>query len=736
LLSAAATLALISASAAHAQTPAPSAQAATPGASLEEIVVTASRRSERVQKSSLAIAVVTGGDLAQAGVTQAKDLSSVLPGVNIAQQGSATEIYIRGVGSEAANALAEGAVAFNVDGVYIARPTAINSAFFDISRIEVLKGPQGTLYGRNASGGAVNLITKNPQIGDFGGDASVEIGTYGLVTLEGALNIPVNEKLALRGAFQYAGHDGYLSDGLDDQDQVGMRAKALLEPDDDLSFLVTFDYAHVGGKGAGQPVYPAIDKNNPWLGPSEPAVNALILSSPLGRFGLLAPIGNDSSQDNTRWGIAVDMEWDLGFATLSFIPAYREAPTNFLTYSPGFAFDDHEADKQLSVEARLSHQTDALKWVAGIYYFNENQNFYANVDQGLVGELNIHTPLINDDSYAAFGEATYTLFDGFRAIAGLRYTHEDKQVTGDEIDPLDLSQSYGFDHSASFNANNWRAGWEFDVLPDSMLYFTASTGFKSGGFYPNAGAAEYQPEKLTAFELGLKNRFLNNQLEANIEAFDWDYSNRQLSHLSLVTSPSGQPLGPVTYGTFNAGSATLQGVDLALKYRLTPNDTILANVEYNHTNYDTFSYVQPFGFASPGSVSCLLGPNVRGSQTIDCSGHPLARAPLWSGSIGYEHVVDLPDGATLTASVHTQLSSSYWLNVDYIPAEKAQGYSRSDLDLVYRPASGDWSLSGYIRNLENAAVYTGSVEQPFVPGLVFATVLPPRTFGGRFEINF
>jgi iron complex outermembrane receptor protein len=740
-----------SAAPAYAQSGAAPTASAGDRTGLEEIVVTASRRNELVQKSSLPISVFSGDALAQAGVTTAKDLSSLSPGVNIAQAGSQTQVYIRGVGSDAANGLADGAISFNVDGVYISRPAAINSSFYDISRVEVVKGPQGTLYGKNATGGAINVITRNPEIGDFSGDISLELGDYSLETVQAGLNLPVNDKLAMRGAFYYAHHEGYLSDGTDDENTMAGRLKALLEPTDDLSILLSLDYAHEGGKGGGVTVHPAIT-GDPWLGAATPQTNALIAYSPLGGsypgspfghlgpnptpYGLLTPILNNDTRDNRRWGVSVDAEWDLGFATLTVIPAFRQAPSNYNTWAPGFEFDNVETDKQLSVEARLSHQSDSLKWVVGIYYFNENQGLYLFNFQGPIGIGAAVTPLLNDDNYAGFGEATYTVLDGLRGIVGLRYTHEDKQIHGEDIDLIHPGNTFGFAHSVSFNATTWKAGFEYDVLPASMLYFTASTGFKSGGFYPNAGPDNYAPEKLTAYELGIKNRFLDNTLELNVEAFDWDYTGRQFSHLAFVTTPAGVPLNFLTYGTFNAGVANIEGFDVTGKYKVTPDDTLSVDAEYNHSEYTDFAYSQPFGYASPASTACILGPNKGGFQSINCSGRPLSRAPLWSGSIGWMHRFDLDGSGSVEASINAHLSSGYWIAIDYIPSERASGYSRSDFDLTYRPQSGAWSLSGYVHNLENAAVYTGGSEHPFVSGLTLATIMPPRTFGARFTLDF
>jgi iron complex outermembrane receptor protein len=732
---------------AHGQTASPpSAVQQVHKGQLTDIIVTATRRSQSVQKASVAIAVLGAAELARAGVTRAADLSGVLPGVEVGSAGGPVQIYIRGVGTTATNGLAEGAVAFNVDGIYISRPTAVNGAFYDVNRVEVLKGPQGTLYGKNATGGAINVITNDPSTTRFSGNESLEFGDYGLLVNEASLNVPVTDQFALRGAFSVARHDGYLSDGTDDENNVAARLKALIKPNEDLRIVLGGDFYGAYGHGDGAVVHPAVNPSNPWEAESSAASNALLSNSALGGgypgshfaglgpYGLLAPNSSDISQNNRQWGLSSDITWNLGFATLTSLTGYRQDPASYTSYIPGFFIRDTETDSQVSQEFRLSGTYDRFKYVLGAYYFNESQNFALYDHAGRVSSGQLAVPILTDNSYAGFGEITYSVLPTLRIILGDRYTRELKTVGGSYTSGS-TGAVYPFAHSSNEHADNYKIGFEYDVRPQSMLYFTASTGFKSGGFYPNIGADAFKPEKLTAYELGIKNRFFENRLELNLEAFDWSYSDRQFSHLGEVTNAEGQSLNAVILGTYNAGKATLRGFDATAKIVVTDNDTLSFEAEYNSTLYNSFIYTQPYGFATAGSDGCVLGPNKHGTQTIDCTGRPLSRAPMWSGTMGYEHDTDLGFG-TLQANIRTHLSTSYWLDVDYVPNEKASGYTRTDFDLTYRPVSGKWSVGAYVHNLENNAVYTGGVEQPFASGLTYATILPPRTFGGRFTIGF
>jgi iron complex outermembrane receptor protein len=327
---------------------------------LQEIIVTAQRREETIQKSSLAIQVIGASELKTAGVTDAKDLTLLVPGLQIGTGGPDTQIYIRGVGDFGASALSNPAVATNLDGVYLARPAAVAGQFYDIARIEVLKGPQGTLYGRNANGGAINIITNRPTFDHFGATADVEAGNYAAIKAEGAVNVPLSDQWAMRGAFQIVSHRGYLSDGTDDARQQGGRIETLWEPGRDVSLLLQGDYTHFGGNGPGfaSRTPGTLPGTTRWLGTTDSRANNAQFALPpaaalcvptfilngmdtaIPPRGLLPPpacdtggagpgvllvsgLSREAFEDNTIWGAHAELNWDLSWATLTVIPAYR-----------------------------------------------------------------------------------------------------------------------------------------------------------------------------------------------------------------------------------------------------------------------------------------------------------------------------------------------------------------------------------------------------------------------------
>jgi iron complex outermembrane receptor protein len=737
-----------------------SPQIATPaqadaGAEVAEVVVTAQRRAETVQQSSLDIQVLGQEQLLRAGVSEVKNLSALAPGLQIAFGGNQTQTFIRGVGDFSSTGLGQSAVSFNIDGVYIADEASVAALYYDLARIEVLKGPQGTLYGRNASAGAINIETQRP-IDDFGGYVTVEGGNYDLQHVTAALNVPLTDTLAVRVATQYVRRDGYLSDGSDDDRQKDARLSLSWKPTERFSALVVADYEDVGGIGPSGVLLP----RQPGTGPFTGTVNAInnaalqaaadvpafLVTGP-GAGRQPTPASNDallqdSERENIQRNIAGEFHYDLGVADLDFVPAYRTSNDFYFGYEPGFPFSDQETVRQQSYELRLSKNTSLIKAVAGLYYFDNRQT----LDQ--YGIISLFVPSLNTSlndirlgtqSYAAFGQATVSVTDTLRFIGGLRFTSEHKTMDGSRSQRIvnsPVETTMDFDSTAQFNSTTFRTGLEYDLTSVNMLYGTVSTGFKAGGFNTfqsqNGISDVYQPEKLTSFALGVRNLFLDRRLQLNVEAFDWKELNDQQTHLTF------DPDGNLQFEVLNAGSAKIYGLDAELVAKPTADDTFSLTGEYLHAQFGDFRYNIPTQNYNPASIGCAAAPAVDspGFTAIDCSGKPLPRAPRWAGTFGYQHVFGLPGGANLTANLDTNFADQRYLAVDYISSERAPSYLRADVNVTYNSASAKWSVTGFVRNLSNKPVYLGAVEAALAPGITYATVDSPRTYGARVTVNF
>jgi iron complex outermembrane receptor protein len=740
-VSLAAVAAALAVSGAQAQEPVP-APAEDQG--ISDIIVTAQRRSESVQKSSLAIDVLSAEAITNAGMTGPGDISTLVSGVNIAQAGPATQTFVRGVGSFSTNSYAEGAIAYNLDGFYIARPTAVYGNFYDLERIEVLKGPQGTLYGRNATGGAINLITKKPRLGEYGGEVGLEAGNYDLIKANGAANIPIGDSSALRAAFQIVHRDGYLSDGYDDEKSQAARLQFYTEPSDQVSLLVSGSYSHLGGRGPGTVRIPN-QSGYAWTGGADssglgqPGDTCLFdpVQNALG-CGTLLPLQQDGFVDNDIYSVTAELNVDLGFAKLTVMPGYRRLDGRYRTYVPGFLFETTETSNQLSLETRLGGESDSLKWVLGGYLYREDQTQHFYVNQG-VNQTGADTPKLDTDSWAVFGQLTYSLTDSLRVIGGLRYTYEKKAQAGTEsitAGPPTFLVAYPYitlpiSGEVSARRLNFKAGFEYDLSPDNMLFATVATGFKGGGVINALVSNTFPPEKLTAYELGLRNRFLDNTVQLNLEAFYWKYKDKQEGGIRFT------PQDGVAF-LITPADATLYGLDVDLTWKPSRSDTFNIGGEYLHSEYDDYRYTGFVATVNPARTSCGLNFANAPAVTVDCSGKQLPKAPKWSGNASYEHRFFLNGGSTIAFQAMAQFSSSYRLNVDYIPTgeDRQESYVTFDANLSYTDPSDRLTVTVWGKNLTKKAVLTGGIQEPFKDTIFYSSIRPPRTYGVRVGFKY
>ncbi len=740
--------------AAHAQSTVPGQEPEYSG--LDDIVVTAQRREENLQRAAIAVSAVGGETLTNQSITQATDLTRLVPALQIAPAASFTQIYLRGVGTFGANAFAEQGVAFNLDGVYLSRPAAPAGLFYDLERLEVLKGPQGTLYGRNATGGAVNVITAKPRLGETSGNVTAEYGDYDAFKTSGAVNLPLGDRFALRLAGQMAQHDGYFSDGYDDEDTWAVRAQVRGELSDTVDVTLSLDYADVGGMGSGGTIMPLLDGDNR-LGPSDPRVLAAYAArTPTAPVPQIVA-RDDGYQNNTFFGVATTINVDLGFAQLTVIPSYRKTDLDFRSYASGFLIDVEENSEQTSLEARLAGNAGGLDWVLGAYAFSEQVSANQVFDQGSNG-----TRIFSDletDSVAFFGQATYSLTDTFRVTGGLRYTTDNKaQVTEAHTLPfagfvagafplrpiiLDIRTDAVTD--IDFEKVTWKAGVEYDVGPASLLYASVATGFKSGVLYAAQVDAYSQPETMTAYTLGSKNRFFNNTLQLNAEAFLWDYQDQHISHLGPVqvaTTPAGSVFGPL-FLTENAGAATIKGAEVELVFQPTASDLFSANLQFLDATYDELRYQAYSTTGAPPLIGCPITPTTQigASATariynVDCSGQPLVNAPKWSLQVGYEKTLELGNQGRLILAADTRLESSRYLSLDYLALGRQDSYMMSNARVTWETPNGGLAITGFVNNIEDELVFANSLQHPAKPGVIYNQLRPPRTFGVRVAARF
>lgn len=432
-------------------TPDDEAQAgASSAGGIQDIVVTAQRRAESLQDAAIAINAATGDDLIKSGVSDAMQLNKVAPALYVAAGGGANVGYfVRGVGNFVNNGFTNPAVAFNLDGVYIGRPSSTAAAFLDLDRVEVLKGPQGTLYGRNATAGAINVIPNVPRLGVTEGSVSAQYGNYDAYELTGVLNVPLGQDVAVRLAATTSGHDGYYEDGTSSAKDVALRGQIRAALGDDVNLRVAVDYSTQRGTGVGinvdgvysfRPFTPGATVPNwgfvpapanvaaPFTGLHTPETLEFIRNTATAA-PLYSPVTGYAypSRDDEFFGVNAQLDVDLGGVDLVIIPAYRRSELDTVLNGPPFkAAINQDVAEQYSVEARLSGNAGPVEWILGGYWFDENVKGLNSFNQFATVTYNDFD--YNSQSLAAFARMTFHVTDDLRLVGGVRYTDESRSI--------------------------------------------------------------------------------------------------------------------------------------------------------------------------------------------------------------------------------------------------------------------------------------------------------------------
>ena len=767
--------------------PAAVAEDSVPAEGLADIIVTAQRKSENLQRAPIAITAVSGDALRNAGVTRPNELTSVVPSLQVVTSaGPYSLFYLRGVGNFNGNALSDSAVAFNYNGVYIGRPSSTTGYFYDLDRIEVLKGPQGTLYGRNATGGAINVIPHAPELGEFSGSLTGEYGNYDAVRVDGAINVPLGDNAAVRAAGIFVRHDGYMSDGSDGQNDGGGRLTLLWKPTDTIKLTISGDYFHQGGSGPGStPIAIGVDNRFGLTSPEAEAYYQTQRVSVSGRN--FNGVTTQPYLNNDFYGVSATLDWTLPFGTITLIPAYRGAKVDFTTSTPGFQIKQRERDNQFSFEARLASNDDhALRYLFGMFYYDESNDvpLYSVNSQYNASYQNYRA---TTRSMAVFGRLTYALTDTFRVTAGARYTTEDKtfagsylsmsllcvdlpafqnlgavQVTGPcpgaaavpysltsppsagtPFNPAfpytGLNEIYGPtaifqaanqitpDKRASFEKLNYRLAVDWDVTPDNLLYASYETGFKSGGFFFSADEGVFRPETIKALTIGSKNRFMSNRLQMNLEAFWWKYKDQQISHLSQDSARN------VIFGTENAGNATFKGVEAEVRFLATPNTLLSMDVQYLDAKYDNFVYNVPN--QGPPLTGCNQVGVPTSVITLDCSGFRPPNAPKWTINLGAQQTIPLANGGKFVLNGRAHYQSDTLTGLEFLPAEMQPSYWMLDAAVTYAAPDDRFFVTGFVNNATNTTVIANTFPPPLAT-FVVGSLRPPRTYGVRAGVRF
>lgn len=692
-----------------------------------EIVVTAQKRAENVQEVPISIAAFSGETLSKANVLDVRDLQRIVPNFTAfrASQAANVRLNIRGIGA-ASNTAAEPSVASFIDDIYVARPGAILTNFLDIEAVEVLRGPQGTLQGRNASVGAISLRTATPK-SDLAARIDAEAGSFGRYKLTGMVNLPLSDTLAIRVAGLGQSTNGIWKNTVDGrtygaQDDYAGRFSLKADLSPSLTWTVRADYSRSTGDGF---------VNNELMANSISAAQLTALNARLASFGAAAP---DTDLTNRlvsmrvtadtiskQWGLTSDLSWQAGDFTLRLLSGYRDwrnTQTDGDTLSLSLAISTRHGDyvsKGHSEELQLiSPETlldGRLNFVAGLYYYTEDYAIGENLDldgqycnalvanaaqrtacNGVVAAGGGRNATVLDfnqslNSYAGYAQATYELVKSLKLTLGGRWTRDEKDGRFTQLvnTPFAATLRSAEDVPLKFADDRftWRASLNLKPSEDALLFANYSTGYKSGGFNSGGGTPALGQRRIFAnetvknYELGAKTTWLDGQFTLNATAFRMDvagFQDRSFDGLSFVVR--------------NAGNLRQQGVELDAAVRPVRDFTVNFAIAYLDSKFTDYK-----------AASGL--PGIGGTQNI--TGTANAFSPKWQGTMGLNWSGDIgKSGLRWSLSPAVSFISDYYQGInDANPQNIQDGYFTVQARLGISGPDDRWSLAVFGNNLTN-----------------------------------
>lgn len=471
--------------------------------------------------------------------------------------------------------------------------------------------------------------------------------------------------------------------------------------------------------------------------------------------------------NNRHRGVNATLDWKTALGALTVVPAFRGSDLDATGTATAtlYSFDEHST--QTSVEARLASTPHSrVHLLTGAFFFEEHINQFTRP----YNEFNVsfQRPSLGTTSIAPFGRVTWDVTKNLRATLGARFTQEDKKFSGSFAafnrrcptapcpnapifpvniatepltfpvgsaaatpvsDPasgtLTVGSRISSRDSATYSRTTWRAAAEYDLTGESLLYSSYETGFKSGGFFFSDDADVFQPEHLGAFTLGLKNRFLAHRLQANVELFDWQYTNQQVSRI-VFDSKSVQ-----TLRTDNIGRATIRGVETDVEYLLFANTQLSANAQYLDAVENSYTYVNA---QQPLSGGCPFASSGT-SYSVNCSGKQAPYAPRWTVGLGAAHSLDLANGARLLLNTRARYQSNALMGTDFLAQEEQRAYWMVDASLALNTAGDRYSVGVFGQNLADKTVLSNTWVMPLSTFTV-GILRPPRTLGLRVGARF
>ncbi|MGN6237655.1 TonB-dependent receptor [Dyella sp.] len=716
---------------------------------LETVTVSARRRDESLEKVPVAVSAFTGEDMKDLQANTIEGLQGAVPNMNIVQgrgSSSAVNIFIRGIGQPDALQTFDPGVGMYVDDVYYSRIQGALISLFDVERVEVLRGPQGTLYGKNSTGGAVKIVTKNPTDTPEGA-VEATLGNYGRREGKFYVSGPLGGAWSGSLAGAVINTDGYVTDPstghkYNDEDTKAVRGKLRFHPNDAFDATLSLDYTKQDtGLTLGQPVSPLIQ--------TDLVFGPVVLYQPNPdqkyNFQTRTSFSPDKGQMLKHEGAALNLSWKLNdMWTLKSISAYRKLDSSSYIDIDASQFELGDVlvnfhQKQTSQELQLQYDNGSnLQAVYGLYYLREtvpsHQEAYASDLYAIFGTPVDFLRTIDDDltttSYAAFAHMNWEFSPSWTLAAGVRYSSDKKNYD------RTTSTFWGpalavLDETVAFNGNKRWNAWtptislQKQVDEQTMVYVSASRGFKSGGFNGRANStidtktAEYDPETVWTYEAGLKWRSVDNHLQANVAAFHSDYNDFQARVSEVIDPTSATP--SFSFPVINAAKLRMDGLEFEGAAVFDGGLRLSAQVGYLKARYGRFDD------ARLDPTNPQYNPHIHDHVPF---------SPKWTGRLAATQTFELPSGGALTFGGDYSYRTETWLSVDNYNALSQKNYGLVGLFGIYDSADGHWQFRAGVKNLTDKVYKTDGQEFSSVGNIRTAYYGMPRNWYVSARYNF
>ena len=724
------------------------AQSAVRDAVIEEVVVTAQRKEQSVQDVPIAITALSEDALRSSGVTSTRDLQMVTPGLTYGRQLSSAVPFIRGIGTQTTSAGQDASVSTYVDDVYYSQSTGAILTLANIERIEVLKGPQGTLFGRNATGGLMHVITKDPSqetsanielsYGDYDTTGANFYGTTGISD-----SVAADLSIYYKDQGEGFGDNTVTGNDVNATEELLLRSKWEINLSDTTDIKLAFDYSDTEtSQGVSQRMAPGtlgadglffftvfttpVSAGGLGLGPAAAAPLAASMATGFSGdyYDVNATI--DPLAEIEQWGASIRVDHSFGELEFTSITAYRESDglqtfSQDQTVTPnllGVSLDEYT--ETFTQEFRLSASTENFDWIAGLYLLDEEAAYDNAALSGLfLAPLSniVDTAVQETFSWAVFAQADFSLAERTTLTTGLRYTKDDRDFSGNSSGLIGGAPILSFDYSDSetFSELTWRLALSHEFNESTMGYVSYNRGFKAGLYNtvvlnPATGPAPaIEPEILDAYEVGLKTDFAEGRVRLNAAAFYYQYDDLQVS----ISTPGGNTI-------LNAAEATMWGAEFEMQAALTPQLSLYAGLSLLDTEYDDFPngpVLTPTGF----------GGNAPSAGSL--AGNEVPRSPDFTYNLGAVYSVETEIGG-IDASVHYYYNDGFYWESENRTEEDS--YSLVNAQVTWTSLEESWYVRLFVNNLTDEEYSQFGISSQFGD---FISASEPRTWGVKVGVN-